>query len=222
MTTHGSDRSPRKGDRGEATRARILDTATRLLIDLGAEGMSFRNVARELGMSIGNLQYYFPSRASLLDAVCRAYAERWSDGAEAATSGAPTEREAIARLIDYWLDSHDQEDIRIFWQVLALSSHDEEEAKEVRRRQDDDLIRSVAARLRAMHPDLGQREAVRRAAIISSLIDGAGLLLGAGRPARSGLRGLRADVRATAMAIADAPPEAPARRRPPPPARSTR
>jgi AcrR family transcriptional regulator len=203
----------RKGDRGEATRARILETATRLLIELGAEGMSFRNVARELGMSIGNLQYYFPSRASLLDEVCSAWAARWKAGADAAAAGAQSERDAVVRLIDYWLDSQQQEDVRIFWQLFALSAYDDEDAREVQQRQDDDLIRSVANRLRSMHPDLGQSEAMRRAVIISSLIDGAGLYLGFGRPARPGLKGLRADVRAAALAIADAPPEAPKRPR---------
>ena len=203
----------RKGDRGEATRARILDTATRLLIELGAEGMSFRNVARELGMSIGNLQYYFPSRASLLDEVCSAWAARWKAGADAAAADAQSERDAVVRLIDYWLDSQQQEDVRIFWQLFALSAYDDEDAREVQQRQDDDLIRSVANRLRAMHPDLGQSEAMRRAVIISSLIDGAGLYLGFGRPARPGLKGLRADVRAAALAIADASPEAPKRPR---------
>jgi len=194
----------RKGDRGEATRARILDTATRLLIELGAEGMSFRNVARELGMSIGNLQYYFPTRASLLDAVCSAWADRWKAAADAAAEGAPTPREAIVRLIDVWLDSQRQEDVKIFWQLSALSAYDDE-TREVQRRQDDDLIKSVADRIRAMHPGLGKSDALRRAATISSLIDGAGLFLGHGRPSRPGLRGLRADIRAAALAIADAP-----------------
>jgi len=203
----------KKGDRGEATRARILETATRLLIDLGAEGMSFRNVAREVGMSIGNLQYYFPSRASLLDAVCSSWAAQWSAGAEAAASGAPTERDAIARMIDFWLDSQQLEEVRIFWQLFVLSAYDAEDTLKVQRRQDDDLIQSIATRLRAMHPDLGKSEATRRAATISSLVDGASLYLGYGRPFRPGLRGLRADVRAAALAIADAPPGRPTVRR---------
>lgn len=197
----------KKGDRGEATRARILETATKLLIEVGAEGMSFRNVARELDMSIGNLQYYFPSRASLLDAVCSAWAEAWRVGADAAADAASTPRDAIVRLIDYWLDSQQQEDVRIFWQLFALSAYDDDEAREVQRRQDDDLIQSVANRLRAMHPALRPGEALRRAAIISSLIDGAGLFLGYGRPPRPGLRGLRSDVRAAALRIADSPPQ---------------
>lgn len=211
-TAPGTGRS-KKGDRGEATRARILDTATRLLIDLGAEGMSFRNVARDLGMSIGNLQYYFPTRASLLDAVCSAWADQWKSEANAAAEGGSTPRDAIVRMIDHWLDSQQKEEVRIFWQLFVLSAYDLEETREVQRRQDDDLIQNVAKRLRAMQPDLAQSEALRRAATISSLIDGAGLYLGYGRPARPGLRGLRADVRAAALAIADAPPEAPTRRR---------
>jgi AcrR family transcriptional regulator len=211
-TASGTGRG-KKGDRGEATRARILETATRLLIELGAEGMSFRNVARELGMSIGNLQYYFPSRASLLHEVCTAWADRWKEGANVAAEGASTPRDAIVRMIDYWLDSQQKEEIRIFWQLFALSTYDAEGTLEVQRRQDDDLIRRVADQLRAIHPDLGKHEAVRRATLLSSIIDGSTMYLGYGRPARPGLKRLRADVRTAALAIVDAPPEAPKRPR---------
>lgn len=195
-----------KGDRGEATRARILATATRLLVDLGAESMSFRNVARELGMSIGNLQYYFPTRASLLDAVCEEWAATWSAGATAAADAAPTPREALIRMIDYWLASQQREEVKIFWQLFTLSAYDDEATREVQRRQDDELVDHLARRLRAVHPGLGRSEALRRAALIASLIDGAGLFLGYGRATRPGLRGLRNDVRAAAIALVDTPP----------------
>ncbi len=195
-----------KGDRGEATRARILTTATRLLVELGAESMSFRNVARELGMSIGNLQYYFPTRASLLDAVCEEWSATWSAGARAAADAAPTPREALIRMIDYWLASQRREEVKIFWQLFTLSAYDDETTREVQRRQDDELIDHIARRLRTVHPGFGRSEALRRAALIASLIDGAGLFLGYGRPTRPGLRGLRNDVRAAAIALIDSPP----------------
>ncbi|MEN9506182.1 MAG: hypothetical protein RI958_2108 [Actinomycetota bacterium] len=199
-------RRPAKGDRGEATRARILATATRLLVEFGAEGMSFRNVARELGMSIGNLQYYFPTRASLLEAVCSEWASTWSAGATAAAEGAPTPRDALIRMIDYWFASQQREEVKIFWQLFTLSAYDDETTRETQRRQDDQLVESVAGWLRSIHPGLGRSEALRRAALIASLIDGAGLFLGYGRSNRPGLRGLRGDVRAAAIAIIDEPP----------------
>jgi AcrR family transcriptional regulator len=198
-----------KGERGEATRARILETATRLLVELGAESMSFRNVARELGMSIGNLQYYFPTRASLLDAVCTEWAATWRAGADAAAASAASPREALIRMIDHWLEFQQREEVKIFWQLFTLSAYDDEVSHELQRRQDDELIDSVARRLRAVHPGLGPSEALRRSALITSLLDGAGLFLGHGRPVRSGLRGLRADVRATAIALVDQPPSRP-------------
>lgn len=212
MTAPVTPRRNGRGDRGEATRARILATATQLLVELGAESMSFRNVARELGMSIGNLQYYFPTRASLLDAVCTEWALRWQAGANAAADSADTPREALIRMIDYWLEFQQKEEVKIFWQLFTLSAYDDDEiSRELQRRQDDQLINSVATRLRAVHPGLGRSEALRRGALITSLLDGAGLFLGHGRPARPGLRGLRADVRATAIALVDQPPSRPAR-----------
>ncbi len=47
----------------------ILDCARTLLIEEGSTGFSMRKVAQKLGMSLGNLQYYFPSRVKILEGL---------------------------------------------------------------------------------------------------------------------------------------------------------
>ena len=51
------------------TRQRILDTARRLFNDDGVHGVGVREIARELGMSPGNLAYHFPTKDDLVAAL---------------------------------------------------------------------------------------------------------------------------------------------------------
>ncbi len=52
--------------KGVATRARIVAEARRVLIEEGYDALVLRRVAAGVGIQLGNLQYYFPSRESLL------------------------------------------------------------------------------------------------------------------------------------------------------------
>jgi len=58
--------------RGEASRRRILDTAAKILATEGLERFVLREIAKRADMQLGNLQYYFPTRDDLLEAVIRA------------------------------------------------------------------------------------------------------------------------------------------------------
>ena len=52
--------------KGAATRARIVAEARRVLIEDGYDALVLRRVAAAVGIQLGNLQYYFPNRESLL------------------------------------------------------------------------------------------------------------------------------------------------------------
>ena len=59
-----------KGEtKGERRIKIILEAAEQLLIDSGYHNFSMRKVATKAGVSVGNLQYYFPSKDKLLAAV---------------------------------------------------------------------------------------------------------------------------------------------------------
>ena len=57
--------------KGQARLEEVLDAAEEVLKRHGVEGLSVRAVAQQVGISVGNLQYYLPTRAALLDAVAR-------------------------------------------------------------------------------------------------------------------------------------------------------
>lgn len=57
--------------RGEASRTRILEVASEILATEGLERFILREIAKRADMQLGNLQYYFPTRDALLEAVIR-------------------------------------------------------------------------------------------------------------------------------------------------------
>jgi AcrR family transcriptional regulator len=56
-------------ERGQATRSRLVDVATRLFAAAGYEGTSIEEVLAESGMSRGSLYHHFPGKEALFLAV---------------------------------------------------------------------------------------------------------------------------------------------------------
>lgn len=61
--------------KGEKRRCEILQIARQQLIDFGYDEFILRNIADQAKMRLSNLQYYFPTRDALLEAVIRAEAD---------------------------------------------------------------------------------------------------------------------------------------------------
>lgn len=54
-------------DKGRATASAILDVAKSIVLDHGMRALSMRRIAREMGLSPGNLSYYYASKTDLLE-----------------------------------------------------------------------------------------------------------------------------------------------------------
>lgn len=64
-----------KSPKGEARREAIEAEARRMLLTEGYARVSVRTIATRLGISLGNLQYYFPTKDDLVEAVIAAEIE---------------------------------------------------------------------------------------------------------------------------------------------------
>jgi len=101
----------RERARAELTRE-IKEEARRQLVATGAEGLSLRAVARELGMVSSALYRYYPSRDDLLTALIIDAYNALGEAAEQATAGAASARErwiAACHAIRDWARSNPQE-----------------------------------------------------------------------------------------------------------------
>ena len=69
-----TEQRPSRSDKGAQTQARIIAQARGVLVSDGYDAVVMRAVADAVGIKLGNLQYYFPTRDHLLLAVMAAEA----------------------------------------------------------------------------------------------------------------------------------------------------
>src|SRR5215510_1326659 len=79
---------------GRAAAQRILRSAHVLLAKGGGHTQfSMRNVAARAGIHLANLQYYFPTRDALLDALLQDVGRRYREAYQRRLAAAPADRE---------------------------------------------------------------------------------------------------------------------------------
>lgn len=190
--------------KGQQRTLEVLDAAIAVLVEEGYAGFSLRRIADRAGMRLSNVQYYFPGKESLLEAILA----REFDRSLAVLAGLPAELSPRARLeaiIDYVLaDQENPASCAIFWELWALAPR-EPAAATIMDRYYARFVETAAAEVLGLSPDLDPVTARRRAALMVSAMEGASLLRGAGRP-RHGDPALAADVKALCLALAAAPP----------------
>lgn len=84
--------------KGERRIKIILEAAEQLLIDSGYHNFSMRKVATKAGVSVGNLQYYFPSKDKLLEALLDHVIQNYLDAFER-FKGQYTPKEQFVKII---------------------------------------------------------------------------------------------------------------------------
>ncbi|MFC9973002.1 TetR/AcrR family transcriptional regulator [Spirillospora sp. NPDC127200] len=102
-----SQEGARRGPRGEARRAAILEAAGRLFADRPYDAMSIDEIAAAAGVAKGLIYYYFASKRGLFLAVIQQAAEGLNALAEEYGELSPTER--LTRTLDgflWWADAH--------------------------------------------------------------------------------------------------------------------
>ena len=85
--------------KGEQRRQDILACARTLLVEDGYDGFVLREVAARVGVTLGNLQYYFATRDDLLEAVIRAEFGRNQRDIAALSAGPRPAREKLEGLL---------------------------------------------------------------------------------------------------------------------------
>ena len=183
---------------GVRTRNAIVRVARKLLLESGPMDFSLRAVALSAGISVSNLQYYFPTRPAVLRAVIAPVVDNYLAALKQALESSVSPRAAIDTIIEQAVhDARDSKNIALWWHFVSLASTDPECAQML----DDwyDTLTSELAKLiRAVNPERGAAESAHLAVLLISMADGITLHLGTGRSKRGYMKGLDAQFVATA------------------------
>ncbi|MHA7685531.1 TetR/AcrR family transcriptional regulator [Cupriavidus sp. PET2-C1] len=186
---------------GVRTRNAIVRVARKLLLEVGPMDFSLRAVAVRAGISISNLQYYFPSRPAVLRAVMEPEINVYlEDLRRVVDSNAPPHEVFDAMLQQTLHDAKDVKYVALWRHFLSFASTDPECAKLF-----DEwyatLTNELATVIRGMNPKVDVTESMHVASLVISLADGLALQLGTGRMKRTNMKDFEERYAATAHAI---------------------
>ena len=153
--------------------ANIMETGVEILRQEGFTALTKRRIAKRLGISDGNVSYYFPTRESLWKGVIeyelKSYYEKDYSNFQAPIDDADARLEELVRL---WFREYEDRDLRIFFsQLLAFAEVSEfvaAQRDEIYQRFFDETLN----RVRAIDPTAGEDEINTRASLIVALLEG--------------------------------------------------
>jgi AcrR family transcriptional regulator len=186
-TTKGYERS-----------AAILDAAYTILATEGYAALSMRSIAQRVGVSLSNVQHYYPSRDALIEALLEQTLTGYQAEMDRIAAGTESPQLRFSGVIDYFLETlRGQVQSGLFFEVAALANRHPvattvfdamltRARKNLRR-----LIRDIA-------PAMPPAQCEIRAALVVSQLIGSMVFIADSRPRHEELAGLQQE---TAQAI---------------------
>jgi len=153
--------------------ADIVDAGVEILRTEGFTALTKRRIAKRLGISDGNVSYYFPTRESLWKGVIEYelkfyYQKHYGD--EQAPDDDPTAR--FDKFVRRWFQEYKDRELRIFFaQLLAFA-----EVSEFVARQRDEIYQTffdeTQTRIRELEPEISDDELKTRTALVMAMLEG--------------------------------------------------
>ncbi|MBN7797587.1 TetR/AcrR family transcriptional regulator [Parahaliea mediterranea] len=154
-------------EKGRQRRARVLAEAKRILLEEGMDGLALRKVAKQIDIKLGHLQYYFPTRDDLLEAIFR---EEWERDEAILLEAESLEGigQVLASLMKAWAGDRGK-----VYLMLTLRSLYDERFRALKEEIYQTFYQDLVNLLAGVHPGKSKTDLLAKAKVITSMIDGA-------------------------------------------------
>lgn len=160
-----------KGSKGEKRKHQILTLAKKTLISNGTESLILRDIAHQLGITHGNLQYYFPTKNDLLIAIFNQEINTYTESMRLAVAATSTKRARLDAIVDSAITELTKPEAAL-WQIMgALANHHHEMAK-AKKEANDAYIQALSEEIAPISPQLSEKRRLHIAQIINVIMDG--------------------------------------------------
>ena len=161
-----------KQTKGQKRKAEIVELARELLVREGYDQFVLRTIAERAEIKLGNLQYYFPTREDLLETVGEQEFFRGLQMVHEAAASSATPKEKLTQLVQKLVGDWQQTGGRVYAVISMLALH-QDRFKQLHERQYRLFYRSVGDLLRALDPNATNDVLLRKARLVTTLMDGA-------------------------------------------------
>ncbi len=163
--------------------ADIVKTGAAILLDEGFSSLTKRRIANRLGISHGNVSYYFPNRESLWHAVIdyelKEYYQRHHEGFNAD----PNDPQAcFDEFVVHWIDEYNDRGVRIFFSHIIAFAEVNEAVAKIRDEAYEEFFEGTLNRARALDLRVEDKELGLRVLEVMVVLEGL-LAVSAFRPA---------------------------------------
>lgn len=170
----GQEEKKKKETKGQKRRQQIIDVAKQVLIDEGPNSLVLRDVAEKIGITHGNLQYYFPTKNDLLVAIFDQEVEKYTGSMQVAVSATSTKRGRLDAIIDSGVAQLKSPETALWRMMMSLSGHNIDMAALLKK--ENDLYEQVLTEeLKFISPHLSDQRRRHIARIIHAILDGLGI-----------------------------------------------
>ncbi len=191
------------GQKGDARRQQILDTAKSMLIAAGPDGLVLRDIAERLGITHGNLQYYFRTKQELLVAIFDREIVKYTDSLHEAVSATTTRRGRLGAIIDAGLAEIRSPDTALWRMAISMSDHSPDMAG-LLKKENDRYQTAVVKELKLISPELSPQRRRQIARIINAILDGLAIQFMHENPNAPEMRALESEIKAALVALVEA------------------
>jgi AcrR family transcriptional regulator len=164
-----NEKMPTKGER---RRAEIVQISRDILVEEGYEAFILREIAKRAGMKLGNLQYYFPNRESLLAAVITTEGERDREILASMIEAETTPEAQLSCFCETIIKRWSGSSGRIFTTMMFLSQNNSV-FDAIYKDLYDHFYSALTPILIRLDPDQKKSTYRQRAMLVTALIDGA-------------------------------------------------
>lgn len=158
--------------KGRERHGQILAAARERLIKLGVNGLVLRELAEEMGITHGNLQYYFKTKSDLLQALFDEEVEKYTGGLRESVRSAHTPAAKISAIVDSGFEQLTTEDTRL-WRALISVAQDDPMFASILKQQNEYYDQVLAEELRTIVPRMKPQRRGHIAKMIRIMLDGA-------------------------------------------------
>jgi TetR/AcrR family transcriptional repressor of nem operon len=158
------------------TKERIMEAARLTVQDLGYSGLSFRELAKDVGIKSASIHYYFPSKGELGAALASRYTEHYAEYFDGLLEQGLDSETCIARYTDVFADTLRHENRMCLAGILSAERNELPDEVRTEVVKWGEMNERWIARVLAMRNSPKSEEIPRRARAIFAAVSGAQLI----------------------------------------------